>query len=319
MPNRAKHAFGNSNAIEAAKQANKIDAFDILFLDGDTDPKVGWIDRDGNTVICEDKKQVVRVEELPTIDGDESVVYLFENKGYVWDILQQKCVPMAESVDVSELTGKVNILEEQVAEKINAEDVDSKINKAMSDVKKYEIAYKPSGTLVDYGEREIRVLCPSDTQWTLQQSGAGADTNSYYIGFKAYAPSDDVVSFKEDLAEIIRDDTMYYFVDNEFAGIDEYGRKYSIVWLPVAKYDEASDTWTYHGSKSSGDRYIGWYYNVEWYNANGVAIASDCIRINLSNEDCHSLVKPFYISNAISAANTYTDEQIAAAISVIEF
>jgi len=51
-------------------------------------------------------------------------------------------------------------------------------------------------------------MCPADTQWALQQSGANADPNSYYIGFKAYAPNDDVVSFKEDLAETINDDTM---------------------------------------------------------------------------------------------------------------
>ena len=51
---KAKHAFGSSANIEKAKQENKINEFDILFLDGDTDkPKVGWIDRNGNTVICE--------------------------------------------------------------------------------------------------------------------------------------------------------------------------------------------------------------------------------------------------------------------------
>ena len=45
---KARHAFGSSSKIDAALEANKIDAFDILFLDGDTaKPKVGWIDKDG--------------------------------------------------------------------------------------------------------------------------------------------------------------------------------------------------------------------------------------------------------------------------------
>ena len=48
MAERAKHAFGKSSGIEAAIQAGKIDSFDILFLDGDTNPKVGWLDKNGN-------------------------------------------------------------------------------------------------------------------------------------------------------------------------------------------------------------------------------------------------------------------------------
>ena len=60
-----------------------------------------------------------------------------------------------------------------------------------------------------------------------------------------------------------------------------------VLWLPVAKYDEASDTWTYYGTSSSAEKYIGWYYSVEWYDSNGEVISSDCIRINLSNEACH--------------------------------
>lgn len=165
----------------------------------------------------------------------------------------------------------------------------------------YEVSNKPTGTLVNYADNEIRVMCPADTNWVLQQSGEGADANAYYIGFKAYAPSNDVVNFKEDLAEIISDQTMYSFEGNEFAGIDEYGRKYSIVWLPVAAYDSASDKWTYYGSRSSDEKYIGWDYSVEWYNAAGVKVAADTIRINLSNENCHMHNEPYYMAGVRSA------------------
>lgn len=165
----------------------------------------------------------------------------------------------------------------------------------------YEVSHKPEGTLVNYSDGEIRIMCPADTNWALQQSGQGADPNAYYIGFKAYAPSKDVVSFKEDLAEIISDNTMYFFDNNEHAGVDEYGRKYSIVWLPVAMYDTASNSWTYYGDKSSDEKYIGWYYSVEWYNAAGVKTAVDTIRINLSNENCHAKATPFYVSDVQTA------------------
>lgn len=172
----------------------------------------------------------------------------------------------------------------------------------------YEISNKPTGTLVNYNGKEIRVMCPSDTEWTLQNVGANGDASKYYIGFKAYAPSSDVNSFKESLATTMTDQTMYYFVDNEFAGIDSNGRKYSIVWLPVAKHND-DDTWTYYGTNSTSDKLIGWHYCVEWYNADGVCVASDLIRINLANEDCVHSVEPYYMSGYV------TDAELESAIS----
>lgn len=166
---------------------------------------------------------------------------------------------------------------------------------------KYEITNKPTEAQVDYRDKEIRVLCPTDTQWAVQTVGANGDASRYYIGFKAYAP-DGAVSFKEDTKATIEDTTMYYFEDNEFAGIDAYGRKYSIVWLPAAKHND-DDTWTYFGAGSSAARYVGWYYSVEWYNADGKVIASDTIRINLANENCYRDVEPFYMANVVKGVS----------------
>lgn len=158
----------------------------------------------------------------------------------------------------------------------------------------YEISSKPEGTLVNYGEKEIRVMCPANTVWKKQAVGNNGDSNKYYMGFKAYAP-ENAVSFKESERGVVSDE-MFYFVDNDFAGTDEYGRKYSIVWLPLASYDESNDTWTYFGKNSSIEKYIGWDYVVEWYDANGICIKSDSIRINLSNEGCYHSSMPYYMS-----------------------
>lgn len=169
---------------------------------------------------------------------------------------------------------------------------ESKVEKLYQRIK-YEISNRPVTSLVNYREKEIRILCAADTNW--QTQSGGGDANLYYVGFRAYAPNE-AVSFKEDLAEVISDDTMYYFENNDFAGVDSYGRKYSIVWLPVAMLDPITNTWTYYGANSSeGKGFVGWYYSVEWYNAAGVKISSDSIRINLTNESCHNLVKPWYV------------------------
>ena len=159
---------------------------------------------------------------------------------------------------------------------------------------KYEIAHKPAGTLVDYGENEIRVMCPEDMQWTKQTVGVTGNENMYYMGFKAYAP-DSAVSFKEGDHGVIVDE-MFTF-DDDFAGIDEFGRKYSICWLALASYDETTDTWTYFGKSSSVEKYIGWTYVVEWYDESGIIISRDTIRINLANEGCFDSTVPYYMSN----------------------
>ena len=164
----------------------------------------------------------------------------------------------------------------------------------------YEISSKPTGALVNYNGKEIRVMCPADTEWALQNVGEGGDSSKYYIGFKAYAPSSDVVSFKESLDKTMTDQTMYYFEGNDFAGIDANGRKYSIVWLPVAKHND-DGTWTYYGAGSTSSKLIGWYYNVEWYNAAGVCVASDLIKINLANEGCAYSVEPYYMSGYVTS------------------
>lgn len=312
MTNKARHAFGSSANVDAAIAAGTIDAYDILFLDGADSPKIGWIDKDGNKVIVAGEQQVVSVTELSETDGKEGVIYLCNDEAYIWNGAEY--VTVSKSADLS-------ALEQEIATKVDEETVDSKINQAALEDVDYEVSSKPEGTLVDYRKKEVRIMCPSDTQWTLQNSGEGSNPNMYYIGFKAYAP-ENAISFKEDLSKTIADTTMYYFEDNEFAGIDEFGRKYSVIWLPAASYDSETQIWTYYGAKSSTDKYIGWYYSVEWYDASEKIIASDCIRINLSNEECHNHLEPFYVNNAIMSANAYTDEQlanVAGAIEVVEF
>lgn len=159
----------------------------------------------------------------------------------------------------------------------------------------YELVNAPKGSLFSIKEDELRIMCPYDTEWVFQQPGNGANKNNYYIGLKIFAPNNSIYSFKESLDEEIIDDTMYYFENNDFAGIDENDRKFSLVWLPVAQFNENTQIWNYYGKLSSKEKYIGWYYTVEWYNANGLKVASNSIRINLSNENCHTNNKPYYM------------------------
>lgn len=352
MADKAKFAFGSLANLESGIAAGKIDEFDLLCLVDDGVARLGWLDRNKQPVILDTEPRVVAVDALPTT-GESGIIYIVGEVVYIW--AGGKFIAISESTDltalkehvtvfeekVSAVEEKVSSLETEIETKVDADEVDEKIKQAKTDVvatanaytdekvggaldkclsERYEIVSAPKGTLVDYREKEIRVMCPADTAWTKQNVGATGNANMYYMGFRAYAP-EGAVSFKEDDMASIEDQTMYYFEGNDFAGTDKLGRKYSIVWLALASYDEASDTWTYYGEKSSTEKYIGWYYSVEWYDADGVVIASDRIRINLSNENCHLEIKPFYMADVSAEVKKYVDEQIEeiAEIPVVEF
>lgn len=78
---KSKHAFGSEANIDSALQRGLIDAFDILFLD---EGKIGWIDRSGGKVVLEDKEQVVLLESLPET-GSSNIIYIYNNRIYLWD------------------------------------------------------------------------------------------------------------------------------------------------------------------------------------------------------------------------------------------
>lgn len=317
---RSKHAFGSVEGVAQALADKKIDEFDILFLkDANGKPVMGWVDRDGNIVLLEDKSQVITCTELPEV-GSADTIYIYNDDALVY--VNGKYVSLCNALTEEQIAEKIDTKVASAKEEINAEI--NAINDKFDNFElvKYFVSSKPSGTRVDYRDKEVRIMCPSDTSWSLQNSGENADKNCYYIGFKAYAP-EGAVSFKEDLAKVISDETMYYFEGNEFAGIETDGRKYSIIWLPVARYNAESDSWTYYGNNSTEDKYIGWYYSVEWYDENEKIIDSDCIRINLANEACYSALKPFYAMSVVETAKEYTDQQIdlkiAEAVKIVEF
>lgn len=293
MAEKAKHAFGALENVDSAISSGKIDAYDILFVkDAEGKPYVGWIDKDGQKVIVDHTPDLTGLEEEL-----EAQIATKANAEEVEALGQQ----IATKVDET----KLNEVAQTTVANANAY-TDEKIEAAVAEhiFKKYEVTDVPVGTLVDYGEKEIRVMAPANTKWSLQKVGEGGDANSYYMTFKTYAPSDDAVGYIEHLGGKVDSEILTNI------SIDKNGRRYQPTWLALAKYDEAADTWTYYGVNSSANKYIGWDYQIDWYNADGVMIASDCVRINLSNEKCHSSIEPYYVSEVKTYVNTQIEEKI---------
>ena len=137
MAEKARHAFGTSENVENALHNGLIDAYDILFLDGDTDPKVGWIDKNGAFRLAKSKDQVVRVDELPTVDGDENVVYIYANEAYVWNGTQ--CVSLSKAADLTALETQVADIETQMNNKVDATTVQGMIDTAVEEAASVEV------------------------------------------------------------------------------------------------------------------------------------------------------------------------------------
>lgn len=124
MAHSVRHAFGAEDRVDAALAEGKIDAFDILFLDGG---KIGWIDKDGNKVMASGsggRDQVLQVDKLPET-GWKDVIYICGDEAYIWS--DGKFVSLSKSVDVS-------ALEEEIAKKVDEETVDSKIELAVNSI-----------------------------------------------------------------------------------------------------------------------------------------------------------------------------------------
>lgn len=274
---KSRHAFGSEANVDSALEQGLIDAYDILFLE---EGKIGWITADGEKVIVDNADELAELEAQ----------------------LKEQIDTKADAKEVEE---KIDTAVSDAVTSVKSY-TDDKVEAAINEhiVKKYEFDDVPTGTLIDYGENEIRIMCPANSEWHLQNVGIGGDPNTYYATFKTYVPNDDVAGYIEHLngqsdAEIL----------TEFS-TDKYGRRYQPTWFGLAIYDSAADSWTYYGSLSSKDRYIGWDYQIDWYNADGVMIDSDCIRINLSNEDCHSTVEPYYVGKIMKDVELKIEERV---------
>lgn len=68
MASKSKMAFGTLEKVDIAISEGKVDSFDILFVkDANGKPYVGWVDRDGQKIICDNETDLSSVEaELAT-------------------------------------------------------------------------------------------------------------------------------------------------------------------------------------------------------------------------------------------------------------
>lgn len=129
MAEKARHAYGQSSGVLAALQAGTINAYDILFLDGDTEPKVGWVDKNGNYRLVDTEKIIIVEGDTLPETGVVGKIYIFGEEGYFYNGTEFK--PLAKSADLTTLENQVANLETQMSSKVDEATIDSKIETAV--------------------------------------------------------------------------------------------------------------------------------------------------------------------------------------------
>lgn len=114
---KAKHAYGSRKNLEAAIASGKVDAYDLLFLNGDGEtPAIGWVDKNGNPIVIAPTDDLA---ELETKVNDE-----LSEKANVSDVETS----LSAKADVSD----VEELEKEVATKVDVATVETMIKEATS-------------------------------------------------------------------------------------------------------------------------------------------------------------------------------------------
>ena len=147
MANKARHAFGNSENLQAALDSGVIDAYDIVLLDGETNPKVGWIDKNGNPVIV-DNAFGLRDQILALETDVASKISVEEADNKIETIVTER----VENIVTDQVTEKVEIVvKDQIDEAMN-----SKIEEAVSSANAYtdeklaEISQSSSYEIIEF-------------------------------------------------------------------------------------------------------------------------------------------------------------------------
>lgn len=113
---KSKHAFGSEANVDSALEQGLIDAYDVLFL---SEGKIGWIDKNGEKVILENKQQVMTVSELPRT-GSEEVIYIYMSKMYIWDGTEYVSPTVEGGVDETTVDSKIDTAVQEVTDAANA-------------------------------------------------------------------------------------------------------------------------------------------------------------------------------------------------------
>ena len=280
-------ATANMAGLMSAEDKKKLDT--LTSIDGgvhflgvsSTDPRDGVITIDGEVVspvagdivIYETKEYICNKNGEFVEFGDEGL-YLtsaqaeaeFLKKVDAEKIYETKA--QAES-DHEELKSALNL--------INVKDIAWGRDDANGT--KFEVVSAVDGFLTDNSQNDLRVFIPKGSKYEKQNVGAGGQSNQYYMTVRAWSPRADVTGCRKG------DYTQYdkHFTEMETIKIDaNSGRPYVDFWCAIAYTEDDGATWKEYADLSTGTKYIGFNWLIEWYVGDDL-VATGTKKITLVN------------------------------------
>lgn len=125
MADKVRHAYGKSENLSEALSNELIDAYDILLLDGDTNPKIGWVTKDGEPVLIDTEKVVTVEGETMPETGEAGKIYIHGENGYFWN--GTEFVNLCKPTDVTALENQISDLGTQIEQKVDIKTVQGMI------------------------------------------------------------------------------------------------------------------------------------------------------------------------------------------------
>lgn len=273
-----------------------------------------------------------------TIDGEVVIpkagdIVIYESKEFICDKNGNLVELGDESIYLTAATAEADYLKKLDAENIYQSKADAEAeHKALEeainliDVKdiawgkdnangtKFEVIKAVDGFLTNEAQNDLRVYIPKGSKYEVQQVGAGGNSNTYYMTVRAWAPTANVTACRKG---------DYKNYNEHFAGMEkisvdkESGRPYVDFWLGIASTSDGGVTWTEFADQSTGTKYIGWDWLVEWYNGEEL-VASGSKKITLvNNRDMFYNSKDWYIP-ALEAKLAETTTQLEETVGKLE-
>lgn len=145
---------------------------------------------------------------------------------------------------------------------------------------KFEVISAVKGYLTDDSQNDLRVFIPKGSEYELQNVGTGGQANQFYMTVRAWSPRADVTSCRK--GDYTKYDTQFAEMEKVYIDV-ESGRPYVDFWLPIAYTEDNGVTWKEYADLSTGTKYIGFTWLVEWY-VDEELVASGSKKITLVND-----------------------------------
>jgi hypothetical protein len=229
-----------------------------------TDPKDGVITIDGEIITPVAGDIVIYGNKEYVCDKNGNLVELGDEGLYLTTAqAEAEYLKKADAKNTYETKADAEKKYEELDEALNLIDItDIAWGKKNANTTKYEVVSAVDGFLTNDSHNDLRVFIPKGSNYQKQNVGVTGDATKYYMTVRAWAPRADVTACRKG------DYTKYdeHFKEMETIKVDaESGRPYVDFWCAIAYTEDDGATWKEYADYSTGTKYIGFTWLVEWY------------------------------------------------------